>query len=234
MTVKLGINDYEIQRLISQGKADIMDTEMSPAGYEKIWSPATESAENLTTLLSMKGLQRDSKEHLIKNSIDKIHSLSINKHQSTDNGDRNVPEHKTNSGRLSFSVDSLLSTISQSKSVDEPDSSKDKPESDEELDVEDSDDYGDDDDEDEDGVNTSSELHSRSNPNFREGVDPHNPGVPPFLAAFLAAAASSSGQPGAPLRPMPSWPIPGVGYHPGFHGIPNLHHSLFKSGKNKT
>jgi len=233
MTVKLGINDYQIQRLIGKAKLDIMDTEMSPAGYEKIWSPATESAEKLSTLLSMRNLDRDSKEHLLKNSLDKIHNLSINKHKSAENNEKNGPDPKTSSGRLSFSVDSLLSTISQSKPVEEPDIAKDKPESDEELDVEDSDDYVDDEDEDEDGANTPSELHSRSYPNYRDSTDPHNPNVPPFLAAlFATVAASSSGQPGAPLRPTPNWPhIPGVGYHPGFHGLPNLHHPLFKSGK---
>ena len=51
----------------------------------------------------------------------------------------------------------------------------------------------------------------------------------PFLAAFLAAAASS-GQPPSQFRPMPGWPMPGSGFHMGFPGMPHPHHHLFKSG----
>jgi hypothetical protein len=53
--------------------------------------------------------------------------------------------------------------------------------------------------------------------------------MPPFLAAFLAAAASN--QPGGgQFRPVPSWPMAGSGFHMGFPGMPHPHHHLFKSG----
>ena len=55
----------------------------------------------------------------------------------------------------------------------------------------------------------------------------------PFLAAFLAAAASS-GQPPSQFRPMPGWPMPGSGFHMGFPGMPHPHHHLFKSGMDEV
>ena len=76
-------------------------------------------------------------------------------------------ERKNSSARLSFSVDSLLSSIRQSKKPDQPEVESEKPEMDDddvdddaELDVDDdSDEYADEDDETEAGVGSSPSIH---------------------------------------------------------------------------
>jgi hypothetical protein len=150
-------------------------------------------------------------------------------------------DQKNSSARLSFSVDSLLSTIhsrgkggddagKQEADVRKPETELRKPEvdedddNDEDLDVEDdSDDYADDDDEAETASNRSNPVH----PDYP--VNPAHPaGMPPFLAAFLAAAASSNSPAGHQFRSVPNWPVPGSGFPIGFPGLAPHHHPLFK------
>lgn len=249
MSVKFSVQDFqslETKRLLMQNKHEIMDTKMSPSNFEKIWSPVekTDKTSIIDQIekISMKKLdQSSSSDEDIKKPLDLSDTISSNRTDrqlfldSSNHNFKDVDNNK-NSGRLSFSVDSLLSTISQSKSSENPEIraeirqeiSPEKAESDEELDVEDSDDYVDDeDDEDEESGSRAPGQGLRNESAFHE---PGHPGMPPFLAAFLAAAASGSHPHGAPIRPLPNWPMPGPGFHPGFNGIPSLHHPLFKNG----
>ena len=210
MTVKCGaefVPGLSIEKfLFSPRKPEIMDEEMSPSSAEKKWS--TETGK----------------------TFDEVR-------KKVENGD-DEPKKSPNSSRLSFSVDSLLSSFRRNKDSDRserrntPDvhpeiSETEKPEVDddeEELDVEDdSDEFVDDDDDVESGSNRFS--MDGSNTHHPEMSGNHPGGMPPFLAAFLAAAASSSNPAGGQFRPVPNWPMAGFGF-PGMHP----HHHLFKTG----
>lgn len=211
MTVKCGaelVPGLTIEKfLFSPRKPEIMDEEMSPSSAEKKWS--TESGKRFDDI-----------------------------RKNVEIGDE--PKKSPNSSRLSFSVDSLLSSFRRNKDSDRPERRNspeihpeaEKPEleeDEEELDVEDdSDEFVDDDDDVESGSNRFS--MDGSNPLHPELAGNHPGGMPPFLAAFLAAAASSSNPAGSQFRPVPNWPMSGFGF-PGMH---HPHHHLFKTGSFKT